>query len=73
MLLAANRPERVTAAVLIGQALPLAEGRASLPFEEELDTDAELMRERLGAPVDYLPVTTGGAARAAELILAATA
>jgi pimeloyl-ACP methyl ester carboxylesterase/predicted glycosyltransferase len=33
---------------------------------------AQLMRERLGAPVDYLPVATGGAARAAELILAAT-
>jgi pimeloyl-ACP methyl ester carboxylesterase/predicted glycosyltransferase len=34
---------------------------------------AELMRARLGAPVDYLPVETGGAARAAELILRATA
>jgi pimeloyl-ACP methyl ester carboxylesterase/predicted glycosyltransferase len=33
---------------------------------------AELMRERLGAPVDYLPVETGAAARAAELILGAT-
>jgi UDP-N-acetylglucosamine:LPS N-acetylglucosamine transferase len=32
---------------------------------------AELMRARLGAPVDYLPVETGGAARAAELILTA--
>jgi pimeloyl-ACP methyl ester carboxylesterase/predicted glycosyltransferase len=34
---------------------------------------AQLMRERLGAPVDYLPVETGGAGRAAELILAAMA
>jgi predicted glycosyltransferase len=33
---------------------------------------AELMRARLGAPVDYLPVETGGAARAAELILTAS-
>jgi hypothetical protein len=33
---------------------------------------AHLMGERLGAPVDYLPVETGGAARAAELILAAS-
>jgi hypothetical protein len=33
---------------------------------------AQLMGERLGAPVDYLPVETGGAARAAELILAAS-
>jgi predicted glycosyltransferase len=34
---------------------------------------AQLMRERLGAPVGYLPVASGRAARAAELILAATA
>jgi UDP:flavonoid glycosyltransferase YjiC (YdhE family) len=33
---------------------------------------AAQMRERLGAAVDYLPVETGGAARAAELLLAAT-
>ncbi|HEV3403582.1 MAG TPA: alpha/beta fold hydrolase [Gaiellaceae bacterium] len=33
---------------------------------------AELMRARLGARVDYLPVETGGAARAAELILIAS-
>jgi hypothetical protein len=30
------------------------------------------MRARLGARVDYLPVETGGAARAAELILTAS-
>jgi hypothetical protein len=29
------------------------------------------MRERLAAPVDYLPVRPGGAGRAAELILGA--
>jgi len=29
---------------------------------------AEQMRERLGTPVDYLPVTGGGAERAAELL-----
>ena len=34
---------------------------------------AELMLERLATPVDYLPVETGGAARAAERILEVTA
>jgi predicted glycosyltransferase len=33
---------------------------------------AQQMRERLGAAVDYAPVESGGAAAAAELILAAT-
>jgi pimeloyl-ACP methyl ester carboxylesterase/UDP:flavonoid glycosyltransferase YjiC (YdhE family) len=33
---------------------------------------AAQMRERLGAAVDYLPVEPGGAARAAELLLAAS-
>ena len=39
LLLAANHPERVSAAVFIGPAVPLTEGRGSLPFDEELDTD----------------------------------
>jgi pimeloyl-ACP methyl ester carboxylesterase/predicted glycosyltransferase len=39
LLLAAEHPERVSAAVFIGPAVPIAEGRESLPFEEELDTD----------------------------------
>jgi pimeloyl-ACP methyl ester carboxylesterase/predicted glycosyltransferase len=39
LLLAANHPERVTAAVFIGPSVPIAPGRESPPFEEELDTD----------------------------------
>jgi pimeloyl-ACP methyl ester carboxylesterase/predicted glycosyltransferase len=35
-------------------------------------TLAAQMRDRLGAAVDYLPVEAGGAARAADLLLAAT-
>ncbi len=39
------------------------------PYEEATPEKlAALMRERLGAPVDYLPVETGGAGRAAEAI-----
>jgi pimeloyl-ACP methyl ester carboxylesterase len=43
------------------------------PYEEtEPAPLAALMRARLGIEVDYLPVAGGGAARAAELILAAS-
>ena len=43
------------------------------PYDEtEAPQLAALMRARLGADVDYLPVAGGGAARAAELILAAS-
>ena len=39
------------------------------PYDEATpEVLAALMRERLGAPVDYLPVETGGAARAAQAI-----
>ena len=42
---------------------------APTPYEEATpEVLAALMRERLGAPVDYLPVETGGAARAARAI-----
>ena len=42
------------------------------PYHEtEPDKLAALMHTRLGAAVDYLPVASGGASRAAELILAA--
>ncbi len=42
---------------------------APTPYEKATPAAlAALMRERLGAPVDYLPVETGGAARAAQAI-----
>ena len=42
---------------------------APTPYDETTPRRlAEQMRERLGAPVDYLPVEPGGAARAAALI-----
>jgi pimeloyl-ACP methyl ester carboxylesterase/predicted glycosyltransferase len=39
LLLATSQPERITAAVFIGPSVPIAPGRESPPFEEELDTD----------------------------------
>ncbi len=46
---------------------------APTPYEQTAPAElAALMRERLGTAPDYLPVTPGGAARAAELILGAT-
>ena len=39
LLLAADHPERVTAAIFIGPALPLTEGASPSTFEEDLGSD----------------------------------
>jgi pimeloyl-ACP methyl ester carboxylesterase/predicted glycosyltransferase len=45
---------------------------APTPYEDATpEALAQLMRERLGAPVDYRPVEPGGAVRAAKLLAAA--
>jgi len=44
------------------------------PYDETAPAQlAALMRQHLGTAVDYLPVETGGARRAAHLLLAPTA